>query len=171
MKKLLLIAILGAFLLTGCKLPQVNIIKPDITKDEAFDLLTFEAAYQLGKLAAKEMPDQVPTILEYCDQMGETEKPIVFQTYIDTGKNWLVEKLGGGEHYKRQMDRVFPKIEIVESEEPSAEWMEKVKPLLEEFILGIEDARPDAHIQAFIESYHDRYVEFLLARTLAVGGV
>jgi len=171
MKKLLLMAALGAFLLTGCKWPQVNIIKPDITKQEAFDLLTFEAAYQLGRLAAKEMPDQADVILKYCEEIAKTEEPLVFQTYIDNGKDWLIEKLGGSEHYKRQMDRVFPKIELVADEEPTNEWMEKVKPLLEEFILGIEDVKANAHVQAFIESYQDRYMEFLLGRTLAVGGV
>lgn len=170
MKKLLLIALLGAFLLTLTGCPKINIIKPDITKQEAFDLLTFEAAYQLGKYAAKEMPDQVATILEYCDQMGKTEEPLVFQTYIDTGKAWLVEKLGGSEHYKRQMDRVFPKIEIVESEEPSTEWMEKVKSLLEEFIIGLEDAASDQKL-SFQEMIDQYYIEFLIGRTLAVGGI
>lgn len=144
--RIIIVMMMVGLILSACKMPQINIVKPDITKDEAVDLLTFEAAYQLGKWAAKQLPEEIPTILKYCGDLNKQADPLAFQTYLDTGKEWLLKKLGDTKHYQRQLDRVLPKIEVVPGETPTPAWMESLKPLVEEFVFGIQDAQESLEV-------------------------
>jgi len=162
--------VLGTFLVMGCAGMEMNW---NIDKD----VLALGAANEAGYQLARQYPDIADTALKYAQDAMDAAEPGTFQEQLDKWKEYVLGQLGADPHYKRQLSRFMPNITLPEGSTPNTEWMDKVRPYVEEFIWGIEDGRVSiiiawlyrdheakvdryrAKLQARVKSVHDRIME------------
>ena len=150
MKKLMLLSLIS-LLMMGCAGMEMNW---NIDKD----VLALGAANEAGYQLAKQYPDIADTALEYAQDAMNATKPGTFQDQLDKWKDYVLEQLGADPHYRRQLGRFMPNIALPEGSTPDMAWMDKVKPYVQEFIYGIEDARVSI-IQANLYRNHEAQLE------------
>lgn len=136
-KLLIIIGILG-WLIHGCAGTQVNW---NIDKQALAELAACEIGYQL----AKQYPNEAAILLKFANNVLKQTEPNNFANEFAAWKMSLLEKIGADAHYKRQLARLLPEIEFPESETMLPEWVNKVKPYVQQFSYGIEDAQEEAN--------------------------
>jgi len=151
MKKLIVLLSASLMLMMGCSRAQINW---NIDKD----VLALAAANEVGYQLAKQYPDIADTALEYAQAAMDAAEPGTFQEQFDKWKDYVLAQLGADPHYKRQLSRFMPNITLPEGSGPDTAWMDKVRPYLQEFIYGIEDARVSI-IKANLYRDHEAQLE------------
>ena len=122
-------------ILSGCAGTQINW---NIDKQVVAEVAANEAGYQM----AKQYPEEAKIALKYAKAVTQAGEPGAFKEQLNTWKEYVLEKIGADPHYARQLSKLMPEIELPETKTPDAlvKWMQKVKPYVEEFIIGVEDA-------------------------------
>lgn len=123
-------------LIGGCAGTQINW---NIDKQVVAEVAANEIGYQL----AKQYPEEARIALKYAKMATSASEPGSFNDQLNTWKEYILEKIGADPHYARQLSKLMPEIELPETQTPDRliEWMEKVRPYVEEFIIGIEDGQ------------------------------
>ena len=148
----------------GCAGTQINW---NIDKQALAEVAANEAGYQFAKF----LPNEAEIALKYARTVTTSIEPGDFKLNLNVWKEYVLEKIGADPHYAKQLSRLLPEIELPESTMPDLKWMDKVKPYISEFIIGVEDGLRVSDLIAFSKLADVRYIEFLIGRTLAVGGM
>ena len=119
-------------ILSGCAGTQINW---NIDKQALAEVAANEAGYQMAKF----LPNEAEIALKYSQTIMTSTEPGDFKLNLNVWKEYVLEKIGADPHYAKQLSRLLPEIELPESAVPDLKWMDKVKPYISEFILGIED--------------------------------
>ena len=131
MKKLLLIAALGAFLLAGCS---------DVHVD--WGSTTENLAKAAGILVIGNNPDYKDVILTYANGLLAENDPVNFNTSLKKGVNKLLESYIDQPEARAAIVACLPDIQLEENAIPTPEWMGKVKPAVKAFIEGVKIGAP-----------------------------
>lgn len=156
--KLFPIIILVTLFIAGCAGMQVNW---NVDKQATGEVAACEAGYQL----AKHFPDEARVAYKYAKNALDSEELTDFNEQFKIWRDYALEKAGLDRHYKRQLDKFMPEIKIPET--PTPEWVDKVKPYLQEFIYGIEDEL-ESPITKYLDIFETNYLEFVVARGLRI---
>ena len=132
MRKLGLIALLGAFLVAGCANTQVKLPK--------FESVADIATPTVGYLIAKNNPEHIQTIVDYGDKLLGEADPVDFKAKLDEGRKLLLNMLTKDKFLTLQINKLLPKIEIESAAVPTPKWMARVKPIVRDFIDGVQAA-------------------------------
>lgn len=158
MKKFSIILIVLAFALTGCAGMQINW---NVDKKALAEVAACEIGYQM----AKYMPDEAGIALDYARTVMTSIEPGDAKLNLNNWKEYVLDKIGADPHYARQLSKLLPEIELPETATP--EWVETVKPYVQEFIYGVEEGLPiTSFIERYAKIYKANYLKFLWARSL-----
>ena len=123
-----------ALILSGCAGTQINW---NIDKQALAEVAANEAGYQMAKF----LPNEASIAFKYANDAMNASNPESFKVDLNVWKEYVLGKIGADPHYAKQLSRLLPEIELPETQTPDSliKWMNKVKPYLLEFILGIQD--------------------------------
>jgi len=105
------------------------------------ETLALAAANEVGYQLAMQYPTHAEIAFGFAQNVMNADNPEDFQRKLTDWRMYIFEAIGADPHYKRQLARFMPELELPPGEMPGQEWMDKAKPYVEEFMWGIEDAQ------------------------------
>jgi len=166
MKRLSIILVLLAFALTlGCASMGMQFKAPDLGK-----AITGSGPRLVGFFVGKENPELADKIIKYCDLLAGKDEPVDFKAKLDEGIDWLLNQYLDEPYIVMELENLLPDIEIQTTEIPTPAWMDKVKPMIENFKIGVNfgsasvTTSDQGFIQRYCEIYEANYLKFLLSR-------
>jgi len=124
----------------------------------------------VGALIAQNNPDYADLIIRYGDMLLSQGEPTDFQAKLDEGIDWLLREYVDNAAIRVLIVDCLPQVQIEEGTVPSPEWMDKVRPIVEAFIAGVKIGAPQ-EVSKVTTDFEQNRIEFLIGRTLAVGGL